>query len=264
MPTKKGSAAQEEAQARASVRDQIAYEHPGAKNIPAGPLAAAVGAEETEGPKTLFERTQDAQRVYWELLSDLEDSLDVEIDGTSDLQSMTLDELKSRRGKSQCNGTGCETMVGPRDPYFATPCGSYCSECMETEHAPGCGICASEFDLEASDEAPPSDDAECNAQHPENEDTHCRAHAGHTDAHSDGNGLTWPNLEQLRAAAQRGHDAQTEAGLELEALLPGVIERKSIATGTNAIFGPNGQCLAFNWVDALRVSKEATNAEKQP
>ena len=207
MPTKKGSAAKEEAQASASVRDQIAYEQSRTRNIPGGPLSASAGDGETAEPKTLFERTQDAQRVYWELLSDLEDSLDVEIDGTSDLQSMTLDELKSRRGKSQCNGKGCETMVGPRDPYYATPCGSYCSDCMETEHAPGCEICASEFDLE-----------------PESED--------------------------------QPKDAQAEARSELEGLLPGVIERKSLATGTNAIFGPDGQCLAFNWVDALRVSKE--------
>ena len=145
-------------------------------------------------------------------------------------------------------------MVGPNDPYFATPCGSYCSDCMETEHASGCGICASEFDLQGSAEEQPSEEAECNAQHPENDDTHCRASAGHTDAHSDGNGMTWPNMERLRAAAQRGHDVQAQAQSELQAL--GAIERKSMATGTNAIFGPDGTCLAFNWVDALRVWKE--------
>ncbi len=191
-------------QARASVHDQIAYEYPEGKPRPGIPAASVDGDEQGEA-KTLFERTQDAQRIYWELLSDLEDVLDVEIDGTSDLQSMTIEELKDLRGKATCNGQGCETIVGPRDPYFATPCGSYCSDCMETEHAPGCGICASEFDLEGPVEEQPSP------------------------------------------------DPQTVARTELERLLPGVIERKSIATGTNAIFSPEGQCLAFDWAGALAV-----------
>ncbi len=264
MRRKKDLAAQrEETQARASVRDQIAYEYPEGKDgpgsplaVPGGPLAMTAANDKYEVSKTLFERTQDAQRTYWELLSYLEDSLDVELDSTSDLQSMTFEDLKQQKGKCCCNGTDCQTMVGLNDPYFATPCGSHCSDCMEAKHAPGCGICASKFDLKGPVEEQPSLEAECNVQHPENQDTYCRAYAGHTDAHSDGNGLSWPNMERLRAAAQRGRDAQTQAQSELEALLPGVIERKSIATGTNAIFSPDGKCLAFDWIDALRVWKE--------
>jgi len=155
--TKARKGAREEADARASVRDQIAYEYPEGKPIPPKLLTEVDGNDQEEA-KTLFECTQDAQRIYWELLSGLEDALDVEIDGTSDLQSMTIEELKDLRGKATCNGQDCETIVGPRDPYFATPCGSYCSDCMETEHAPGCGICASEFDLEGTVEEQPSPD----------------------------------------------------------------------------------------------------------
>ena len=209
MPRKKSTAAQrEEALASASVRDQIAYEYPNGSSRSEQPLPAVVDDEGSETPQTLFERTQEAQRTYWELLSDLEDSLDVELDSTADLQSMTLEDLKQQKGKCRCNGENCDAMVGPNDPYFATPCGSFCSECMETEHASGCGICAGEFDLQG------------------------------------------PAEEQPDPASK------PDARAELERLLPGVIERKSIATGTNAVFTPDGKCLAFGWEDALRVWKE--------
>ena len=70
MRRKKDSAAQrEEAQARASVRDQIAYEYPQGKNgpgsppaMPGGSLPAAVAGDEDEELKNLFALTQEAQR----------------------------------------------------------------------------------------------------------------------------------------------------------------------------------------------------------
>lgn len=108
--------------------------------------------EASEPPRTLLERTQEAQRIYWELLSDLEDSLDVELDSTADLQSMTHEDFKKQKGRED--------------------------------------------------------------------------------------------------------DAQAKAQAELETLLPGVIKRESIATGYLAIFSPEGKCLAYEWVDALRVWKE--------
>lgn len=39
----------------------------------------------------------------------------------------------------------CECMVQREDPYFATPCGTYCNSCMG-EHVLACGVCADEFD----------------------------------------------------------------------------------------------------------------------
>lgn len=45
----------------------------------------------------------------------------------------------------------CNATVTPDDPYFATPCGTFCSSCMREKHALGCGICASEFDIEAEE-----------------------------------------------------------------------------------------------------------------
>lgn len=46
----------------------------------------------------------------------------------------------------------CDTPVTRDDPYFATPCGTFCEPCMREKHAPGCGICASEFDLKTEDD----------------------------------------------------------------------------------------------------------------
>jgi hypothetical protein len=44
------------------------------------------------------------------------------------------------------NCNDCDTLVYPEDPYFATPCGTFCSRCIR-KHAKGCEICADEFDL---------------------------------------------------------------------------------------------------------------------
>ncbi len=48
----------------------------------------------------------------------------------------------------QCSD--CDADVEPGDLYFATPCGTFCRECMESKHARECGVCASEFDLETT------------------------------------------------------------------------------------------------------------------
>lgn len=49
--------------------------------------------------------------------------------------------------ESECNGDGCKTKVYPEDPYFATPCGTFCTEHMR-EHSKDCPICRNEFDTE--------------------------------------------------------------------------------------------------------------------
>ena len=49
------------------------------------------------------------------------------------------------------NCSDCDYMVTEDDPYFATPCGTFCTECMETKHARTCEICAGEFDLTNSE-----------------------------------------------------------------------------------------------------------------
>ncbi len=43
-----------------------------------------------------------------------------------------------------CNGDECSEEVTPSDPYFATYCGSYCSDCMK-QHVKNCEICAGDF-----------------------------------------------------------------------------------------------------------------------
>jgi hypothetical protein len=43
-----------------------------------------------------------------------------------------------------CNGEDCFVAVHPEDPYYATPCGTYCSTCMR-KHVKDCGICVTEF-----------------------------------------------------------------------------------------------------------------------
>lgn len=40
----------------------------------------------------------------------------------------------------------CGTSVYPEDPYFATPCGTFCSKCMR-KHVKQCEVCKNEFDL---------------------------------------------------------------------------------------------------------------------
>lgn len=52
---------------------------------------------------------------------------------------------------SSCECSDCPEIVRAEDPYFATPCGTFCGGCM-LAHARECGICASEFDLPTGDE----------------------------------------------------------------------------------------------------------------
>lgn len=44
----------------------------------------------------------------------------------------------------QCNGPRCEVMVEPDDHYYATPCGTFCVECMD-EHMRECPSCREEM-----------------------------------------------------------------------------------------------------------------------
>lgn len=38
----------------------------------------------------------------------------------------------------------CGESVSQNDPYFASPCGTFCEDCMR-EHLQGCGVCRKEF-----------------------------------------------------------------------------------------------------------------------
>jgi len=44
-----------------------------------------------------------------------------------------------------CSHKGCATMVNPEDPYYATPCGTYCSAHMRG-HMKSCEICRGKFE----------------------------------------------------------------------------------------------------------------------
>jgi hypothetical protein len=78
--------------ARAAARSLIAeMEQPAAPQE--GQQTAEVAAD-TDSPEALLEAAQEAQTAYWEALHDLEAALgDIEIDGTRDLQGLTLDDL---------------------------------------------------------------------------------------------------------------------------------------------------------------------------
>ena len=109
-------------------------------------------------PEQFLDAAQKAQSAYWDALSELESALGVTIENSEDLSSCDVASLKEEFGDNnedenegaECNGEGCEVIVAESDPYFATPCGTFCSECMEKcdGHAKGCGICANEFDLD--------------------------------------------------------------------------------------------------------------------
>lgn len=70
-------------------------------------------------------------------------------------ENMTPEEI-AQQLKEQAEETAecsdCDAPVTRDDPYFATPCGTFCEPCMREKHAPGCGICASEFDLETEED----------------------------------------------------------------------------------------------------------------
>lgn len=53
----------------------------------------------------------------------------------------------------ECSHEGCTVRVHEEDPYFATPCGTYCSEHMHA-HVKDCEICRNEFDELANDGPP--------------------------------------------------------------------------------------------------------------
>jgi hypothetical protein len=61
------------------------------------------------------------------------------------------DEHAHCNGKA-ANGGTCNEKVGLDDTYHGSPCGTFCNECMST-HAKECPICASEFDLNDTDDA---------------------------------------------------------------------------------------------------------------
>lgn len=62
----------------------------------------------------------------------------------------------------ECND--CTAMVDSNDSYFATPCGTFCDECME-DHVKECEICAKEFEADFPEDVcdkcgDPTDDGE--------------------------------------------------------------------------------------------------------
>lgn len=79
----------EEAAARASVRDQLAYEL--AKKQPAEPAAPA--ARPT--PEQLLERAAKLQIEFWSAIGELEGALKMEIDSTRDLDGLSIADLEN-------------------------------------------------------------------------------------------------------------------------------------------------------------------------
>jgi hypothetical protein len=46
----------------------------------------------------------------------------------------------------------CDEEVEKSDRFAATPCGTFCDDCM-TKHAQTCGVCADEFGIATEDDA---------------------------------------------------------------------------------------------------------------
>ena len=67
---------------------------------------------------------------------ELHERLTSDYDGNSDENEEGDDD--------SCECSVCDATVDREDPYFATPCGTFCAEHMR-EHVKGCGICAGEF-----------------------------------------------------------------------------------------------------------------------
>lgn len=63
----------------------------------------------------------------------------------------------------ECNDCGHPTYPG--DPYYATPCGTYCSRCMR-QHVKQCGVCKNEF-YELDEENENNPDTKTTAEAPE-------------------------------------------------------------------------------------------------
>jgi hypothetical protein len=53
--------------------------------------------------------------------------------------------------EDQAECSDCERVVFREEPYFATPCGTFCAEHMR-DHVAGCGVCRSEFSELAEDD----------------------------------------------------------------------------------------------------------------
>jgi hypothetical protein len=113
---------------------------------PAGERQKRYQAEE------LFETLKDSQTAMWDAAKELETLLGVEIDTTDDFSDTTLESLTAEDedeedddgDTEECNGWDCQTRVTQDDPYYATPCGTFCSACM-VQHVKDCGICRNEF-----------------------------------------------------------------------------------------------------------------------
>lgn len=53
-------------------------------------------------------------------------------------------EFDKEADDSSCPCQDCDTPVGEDETYYATPCGTFCDECM-AKHVQTCGICHDEF-----------------------------------------------------------------------------------------------------------------------
>jgi hypothetical protein len=53
-------------------------------------------------------------------------------------------EQHEAEDSEECSQDGCKETVSRDEPYFATPCGTWCDEHMRG-HVEGCGVCADEF-----------------------------------------------------------------------------------------------------------------------
>lgn len=50
----------------------------------------------------------------------------------------------------ECNG--CRQPVERGEPYYSSPCGTYCDDCMEEKHARECAVCRNEFSIKLNTE----------------------------------------------------------------------------------------------------------------
>ncbi len=103
-------------------------------------------AENLAELEELLERGRELRAELDRIESSIEAMVEEDIDKLDEWLGNGLDvgTLLNHVNSEDCNGDDCEETVSPDEPYYATPCGTYCGECMVT-HMEECGVCRQQF-----------------------------------------------------------------------------------------------------------------------
>lgn len=92
---------------------------------------------------------------YYEFSKDEEAGIEyAELYTNAKLTARDIDEEEEAEQENE-SCSDCDTEVEPDAPYYSTPCGTFCDECM-AKHVKDCGVCASEFADDFDEEEEPT------------------------------------------------------------------------------------------------------------